>query len=175
MASPKVNAKYDWIPSHNEMVVALKDETDGAAALLAASFLENEMRERLKDFLVEDKSTEKLFNTYRPLSTFSALTDICFALGLMTRTMRSDLNFVRKIRNHFAHHPKHQLFGDSPVSGWCREISWSQGVPTQTGEMVTINEPREAYVFVVSVTLTYFDRFVGAAQRRQIPRAPLPR
>jgi hypothetical protein len=172
---PDVNAKYDWIPAHNEMVVKLKEESDRAAALLAASFLESEMTRRLKDFLVDDESTAKLFETYRPISTFSALVDVCFAVGLMTRTMRSDLSLVRKARNHFAHHPKHLTFTDAPVSDWCRELSWAKGVPTQNGDVFRIEGPRDAYLFTVGTTLTYFDRFVGAAARCLIPEFPLPR
>lgn len=172
---PWAHAKYEWTAAHNEMVVKFKEESDRAAALLGTSFLETEMKKRLLDFLVDDDSSRKLFDFYHPLSTFSGLIDVAFALGLLTRGMRSDLTIVRKIRNHFAHHPKHVTFEDPPVSDWCRELTSAKGIPTQDGSLFRQEDARSQYLFVITLTLTYFDRFVGAATRRVIPEYSLAR
>jgi len=170
-----MHGKYGWIPAHNEMVANLSKESDRAAALLAASFLETEMQRRLLDFFVEDASSQRLFDSYSPLATFAGRTDMAFALGFLTRSMKCDLTWIRKIRNHFAHHPKHVTFTDPPVSDWCRELSTAKGIPAADGSLFCERGPRSQYLLAITITLTYFDRFVGAVPRRLIPDHPLPR
>lgn len=174
-SSPAINAKYDWLSEHNEMVVMYQKESDRAAALLAASFLENEMKKRILDFLVDEESSAKLFEHYHPLSTFSGLLEVTFALGLLTRPMLSDLTLIRKIRNYFAHHPKHVTFEQQPVSDWCRELTTAKGIPTQDGKPFRQDNARDQYLFAGTIVLVYFDRFVGAMARRVVPEKALSR
>ena len=172
---PSVHAKYAWIGGHNEMIAKLREESDRAAAILGASFLESELRKRFMDFLVDDRSTQKLFEAYHPLSTFSALIDVAFGLGLLTRRMKTDLTYIRKIRNHFAHHPEHATFETAPVADWCRELTTAKGIRTQDGTLWREEGGRNQYLFALGTALTYFDRFVGASTRPKVPRFPLTR
>jgi len=172
-SSPAINAKYDWLSDHNEMVVMYQKESVRAAALLAASFLENEMKKRILDFLVNEESSAKLFEPYHPLSTFSGLVEVTFALGFLLRAMLSDLTLIRKIRNYFAHHPKHVTFEQAPVSDWCRELTTAKGIPTQGGEPCRQDNARDQYLFTIAMVLVYFDRFVGAMVRRIVPEQAL--
>ena len=165
------NATNTWIARYNEIVPHFHQESDRAAAILAASFLESALRERLSEHLVDDSGTKRLFAAYSPLSTFSAVIDMSFALGLMTRNMKSDLALIKKIRNHFAHHPEHTSFGSSPVSDWCRGLTTAKGIPIVDGAMWQAEEPREQFLFSIVHALVYFDRLVGAAGRRVIPES----
>jgi hypothetical protein len=169
------HATYAWFRNYNELVPHLRGESDRAAAILGASFLESAMRERFTDFLVDDPASTKLFEPYQPLSSFSALIDVSFCLGLLTRDMKADLNLIRKIRNHFAHHPEHFTFDMAPVSDWCRELTPARGLPIQNGGSWRIDSARDQYLAALAFTLIYFDRFVGVFPRRTAPPYPLER
>jgi DNA-binding MltR family transcriptional regulator len=99
-------------------MAAYSDESDRAAALLIASFLESGLSDGLKRSLVEDDSVTRLFQAYGPLATLSGKIDIAFAVGLLTTEIKADLHLIRKIRNHFAHHPDLTDFTEAPVRDW---------------------------------------------------------
>lgn len=166
-------ASYDWMTRYNEIVPHFHKESDRAAALLAASFLEAAIRNEVEKFLVDDPASAGLFRPYRPLSEFSGLIDLSFCLGLLTRQMRSDLTMIRRIRNHFAHHPEHVTFTMSPVSDLCRELTTAKGIATTNGGVWRVEEPRDQFLFTIAITLTYFERFVKGSERRRVPETPL--
>ena len=39
----------------------------------------------------------------QPLSSFSAKIEFCFRLGIISKTLKDDLNTLRKMRNNYAH------------------------------------------------------------------------
>lgn len=72
------NASYTWLTGYNRIVPHLHEESDRSAAILGASFLEAALRTRFMDVFIDDPSTRKLFDAYRPLSTFAAVIDVGF-------------------------------------------------------------------------------------------------
>lgn len=112
------NAKgiRDHVGDIHRMYKGFDNETDRSAIILSVSYLENALTAFLSDFLVKDKETDRLFKGYAPLSTFSAKIDIAFALGLIPRDMKADLNIIRRIRNHCAHKWQDIKFDSSPLS-----------------------------------------------------------
>jgi hypothetical protein len=89
--------------------------------------------------------------------------------------MRADLDVIRKIRNHFAHHPEHSTFDTPPVGDWCRMLTTAKGIPNQDGSLWRATGARDQYIMALVFSLTYFDRFVGASGRREVPANPLER
>lgn len=92
---------------HRDMVAAYANESDRGAAVHAGSFIEAV----LVKFLVScgiDKSDidKKDFNERIVLADKS---------GLLSQEVCSRLHVIRKIRNHFAHHPKVVSFSESPI------------------------------------------------------------
>ncbi|OXG05069.1 mannitol repressor [Flavobacterium araucananum] len=82
----------------------LNKETDRGCALMAASFLESELTDLLKEKLVGTKSElNKLFEFNGPLGTFSSKIKICHSLGFINKTTMNDLELIRKVRNEFGH------------------------------------------------------------------------
>lgn len=82
----------------------LNEETDRGCALMAASFLENELSDLLKKKLVGTKTQlDSLFEFNGPLGTFSSKIKICYSLGFISKTVMDDLDLIRKIRNEFGH------------------------------------------------------------------------
>ena len=49
------------------------------------------------------KDEKALFEGYGPLSSFSALIDVGYGMGLFSDKLRHDLNVIRRLRNYFAH------------------------------------------------------------------------
>lgn len=72
----------------------------------------------------DNSKTDELFNGYGPLSSFSGKINCAFAFKIIDESVHRDLDYIRKIRNHFAHHPLgNASFNESPVSEFCRELS----------------------------------------------------
>jgi len=159
----------NWAISYNKIVGLYHDETDRAAAVLAASFLEKQLEDCLKLFLVDDRSIEELFNGYGPLSSFSAKISIAFALGLISDDMKRDLTLMRKIRNHFAHHPSEISFGTSPARDLCANLSMAQPIRHENGEIFHEPNPRLQFLFTVGAITIRMYQIVSKQQKRVSP------
>jgi DNA-binding MltR family transcriptional regulator len=107
---------------YSKVVQSFHNETDRAATILAASFVDCFLEKLLKHFMVDDAITDELFKGHGPLATFAAKTDCAYSFGIINTSLHRELKFIRKIRNHFAHHPSDTSFDDSPVSEFCSEL-----------------------------------------------------
>lgn len=109
MAKPHDLKISDW----NAMVDFFKEESDRGAAVLVGGFVENFLGVFLKSFFVDPKIGNELFGAMGALSTFSQRIALARAFGFISQRSYDDLNLIRQIRNHFAHHPLDTSF-DSP-------------------------------------------------------------
>lgn len=107
---------------------SLIDESDRGAAILAASYFEEWLRERIMSKFVDlsGEMESRIFDGYGPLSTFAAKIDIAYALQLYDDRTRVGLHTVRKIRNIFAHSPVPLQFDDRKVAELCRTLAPEQ-------------------------------------------------
>lgn len=108
---------------------ALDLESDRGCALLAISFLEEELKMLLKKCLVDTPEVdEKIFSFNGPLGTFSSKIEIAFSLGKISKTIKDELNLLRKIRNHFGHSPTPIDFNTHPINERCKSLkgSWKR-------------------------------------------------
>ena len=113
---------FRWMDKHNRLDGQYERESDRAAALLAGSFLEEQIQ-ALLSVLVEDKKVvEPLFKGYG-LSSFNACIDMVYALGYIPKELREELHRIRNIRNHFAHHPDVTDFNTQRVRDWCSALT----------------------------------------------------
>lgn len=138
-----------------------RGETDRGRALVAASVIEEMLEEVLKAFLLENSATKKLFESGNaPLSTFSAKCSMSRALGLISAEEYRDIEFVRKIRNAFAHSIL-TSFEDNQIVSWA--MAMKVGVaeleaPNETSE-VALDDPRERFSLVTtSLVLNFYNR-----------------
>jgi mannitol operon repressor len=93
-----------------QLTEELKSETDRAAALLSAAYIDHLLAKLLETMVVVDGSgiRDNLFNgSSAPLATFSSRILVSFAFGLISEEEKIEINLIRKIRNKFAH----QLMG----------------------------------------------------------------
>ena len=115
------------IREYNRIVDEYAKESDRAAAILAASHLEVLVEWVLRAYLVESKTTNDLFESNAPLSTFSGKVKCAFALGLMQPSALHDFDIVRRVRNRFAHETEVASFDATPVVEWCHtfaQVKW---------------------------------------------------
>lgn len=88
-----------------EKIATLGRATDGGTVLLAAQTISNDLALLLQSKMTGLNSDlkSKLFKGYGPMSSFSARTDVCYALGLIDKRLYKDIDYLREIRNKFAH------------------------------------------------------------------------
>jgi DNA-binding MltR family transcriptional regulator len=93
-------------------------------AVVAGEDLNQRLELLLKCFLLDEHRREhKLFGDSQPLGNFYARIEMAAALGLISRDERDDLNLIRQIRNHVAHHPLGELsFDDAKIKTKCARL-----------------------------------------------------
>jgi hypothetical protein len=94
-------------PSYDELRLQIEDlanQSDRGMAIVLAASLEERMRGAIRShFNVINDDTEKLLDFDQPLGTFSAKSRFLYAFGIIGPLVFSDLEYLRKIRNRFAH------------------------------------------------------------------------
>jgi hypothetical protein len=124
----------------------LTTESDRGAALMAAAFLDIELRELLEFFLVEDRTIhERYFGYNGPCGAFSGRIDTAFLLGLISKSDHKDLTIIRKVRNDFAHVHEVLSFDTPVIRDKCRAMSWC-------GDEVEVNSRAKYIRSVMAVT-----------------------
>ncbi len=74
------------------------------SSIITASALMDTMLEQvLKKYLIECANLEEIFSFQGCLGTFSSKIEMSYALGIISKELRDDLNMYRKIRNKCAH------------------------------------------------------------------------
>ncbi len=63
-----------------------------------------------------------------PLSTFSAKIKIAYALGIMTATTKAQVEQIKMIRNHFAHHKDKCSFDEPGIRSECLKLKQAKGL-----------------------------------------------
>ena len=142
-----------WLVDYNQVVSLYHNESDRAAAVLATSYLEQILEEHIRESLIDDPFVDELFIGYGPLSTFSAKISIAYGFGLIPKWMKQDMTFIRKIRNHFAHHPFEVSFTSSPARDLCANLSMAKPIPDSEGATNKEREPRLQFLITVGMNI----------------------
>jgi DNA-binding MltR family transcriptional regulator len=130
--------------NYNEMVQVFHNESDRGAAVLAGSYIDAVLKKYL-EFSMDFKSgASEMFEANGPLATFSQRIKVALAFGKIAPSPAKTLDLVRKIRNHFAHHPIEASFDESPVKEWVETLR--QIVVTSTDERMLEPTRRELYL-----------------------------
>ncbi len=111
----------------------LTGRNDRLIAVVGASAVEGSLRGLLKKQMPNGPG--KLFDPRFPLSTFSATIDVAYALGLIDPVVRRNANYIREIRNVFAHRIAPTSFRTKEVAAVCRLLAlgrWEHRKNTRT-------------------------------------------
>jgi hypothetical protein len=114
-------------PSGEDIVRCVKElSTDGerGAAVLSSALLEDLTRLAIVTKMVDltPEEHDRLFVGAGPLSSFSTKIQIAYALGLIGRRTRHDLDAIREIRNAFAHTNLEIGFETPEVAAQCNGL-----------------------------------------------------
>lgn len=113
------------------------------------AYVENHLGLYIKSRMTDHSIAERLFASEGALSTFSQRIDLAQAFGLLTEVQCRDLHLIKKIRNHFAHHPMHASFEVSPVCDWATNLVASRKkIKMPDGSLQTVGDAR--FHFLIS-------------------------
>ncbi|NLS13847.1 hypothetical protein HGP28_13195 [Vibrio sp. SM6] len=98
----------------------LTHESDRAAALMSAAYLDEQLKTLLNRKLVDDaKVKERILGTSGAIDSFSSRIDLAYLLGLIPKNFRDDLELIRRIRNEFAHTAQKMDFETDAIKSRC--------------------------------------------------------
>lgn len=123
-------------------------ETDRGAALVGAAMIEDRLERILLSHLLDNNVREELFNGINaPLGNFSSKVKIAYCLGLITDLEYNECEYIRKIRNEFAHSLHGLKFDDQKIKDLCFNLKANTPRGDRCG-----GDPRQ--LFINSVILT---------------------
>lgn len=150
----------------------LNRESPRGAVLISTGFIEQQLKDILRAFLIENDGAAALFDgTFAPLGSFSARIAACYALGLISEQEHHDLTLIRKIRNDFAHHI-HTDFKTPSVVDRCKALK--SKVHDYTSEKmgeVVVSPHGQFTTAATSIVLNLVNRahYVGKQRRTFVP------
>jgi mannitol operon repressor len=99
----------------------VQKETPRGAVILSGVVLEELLGKTLENYLTDHKDVKKLLygGVSAPLGTFSARILMAFGLRLIDEKEYTNLQIIRRIRNHFAHNLQ-ASFDDAKVKDLCQ-------------------------------------------------------
>ena len=98
-------------------------ESDRGAALVAASLLDERLKDILQAFFADVPQSQELLEGFNaPLGTFSARINAAYSLGLLQENEYGECNIVRRIRNEFGHKWKDVSFDSPSIKKLCDSL-----------------------------------------------------
>jgi hypothetical protein len=115
-----------WMTSNDEETEAVRDlykNSDRAAAIMAATLVENRLAATLKQrFRPNVPVQNEMFRSSGPLGSFSAKIKLAHLLGILSEEGYSDLETMKNIRNRFAHYLDIKDFDSQRIADWCKNF-----------------------------------------------------
>jgi DNA-binding MltR family transcriptional regulator len=137
----------------NILFQELQGESDRAAAVLGAAFLDGLLEEYITNFLIDDtKEVEGIFGPDKPLGSFGARITMCFCLGLISQDEKHDLRIIQRVRNRFAHELTGISFDDKGIADSCSNLK----IPTKVASVQELirSSVRERYIAATAFLVT---------------------
>lgn len=124
------NQLNDWKGFYEEF----QNEIPRAAVIIATAFLDGWLHQLLANFTADDsKVVDDLVDTNDnpdcPLLSFAPRIEAAYCLGLISKDEYDNLNFIRIMRNRFAHGQHDLSFDNEQIVSWCNAL--------QTAKMIT--------------------------------------
>ena len=168
--------KYEplTIDDYQDVVQMFHSESDRGAAVLAGSYVDNFLAIYLRSQMIEDKEVDNLFGRFGPLAEFSQRIECGYAFGLITLQARDDLNCIRKIRNHFAHHPQEARFDASPVKDWVDHLSAPAVYTLPDGNEIHHDNKSRFLMTISNFVAATHNAMLAKKEQQGRPNPPVP-
>ncbi len=156
--------REDW----NGFLEEFQGESDRAAAILGAAFLDEHLRFLLEAFLVDDPESNILLDS--ALRGISVRARAAFSLGFLNPLEYRDIVRIINIRNRFAHRLHGLSFKDSEIAAQCDALELPSKILPGNWQVTS----RDRYVFSTQQIATWIAlRRLGIrSDRRKIQSGP---
>lgn len=109
-----------YMQALKEFEKELENSSDRGLVLVSGSIIDELLGELLKAFLINSKSVEKdLFKVNGVLATFEAKIQMSYYLGLISKNEKSNITYLQRVRNKFAHQFIDITFENDAISNVC--------------------------------------------------------
>lgn len=109
-----------YMQALQEFEKELENSSDRGLVLVSGSIIDELLGELLKAFLIESKSVEKdLFKVNAVLGNFEARMQMSYYLGLISKNEKSNITYLQRVRNKFAHQFVDISFENDAISNVC--------------------------------------------------------
>ncbi|MED0939592.1 MltR family transcriptional regulator [Bacillus mobilis] len=150
------NYLYERYVKYNEFRIAFKEfekelenSSDRGIALICGSIIDQLLNELLKSFLIKSDTVEKdLFKGNGVLATFDSKIKMSYYLGLISKKEKTNITYLQRIRNKFAHQFVGVSFENNDIINICNNFKiplncyMPMNIPTQdkqTGKLPKID------------------------------------
>ena len=117
--------EVDRYKKFNKFLEEFNKESERGTVLLAATYLDEQLKEILESFLIDKKqSREILNNPLSGLGSFHSRVLMSYCLGLIQENEYKKIEIIRKIRNEFAHQWDNISFETQKISNLCNKLPW---------------------------------------------------
>jgi DNA-binding MltR family transcriptional regulator len=156
----------------NHFLTEFQGESERAAAVLGAAYLDDLLRQLLESFFVEDaRAANELLSDLNALGMYSARSRLSYALGLISSDERDDLAQIGAIRNKFAHRKDDLSFDKPPISDHCANFALIRERFTAEPQLADAypQDQRSLYNLEVALLAYYLTRRLAHVRRVQLP------
>lgn len=143
----------------------LRKESDRGLALIGAAFIDKKLAETLQAFFCKDAG-DFLYGKNAPLGTFSSRIEACHALALIEDIERNDCDYIRRVRNEFAHDVMAASFEEGRIKDLCGNFKSDVPLP----ETATSSKARFKFqnaALIMASRLFYRAEYVQREKRTQ--------
>ncbi|MEB9381772.1 transcriptional regulator [Bacillus cereus] len=163
------NNKFERFTKNNEYLIAfqefekeLENSSDRGMVLVCGSIIDQLLSELLKSFLIESGDVEKdMFKSNGVLATFDSKIKMAYYLGLISKNEKSNIIYLQRIRNKFAH----QFLGISFESNDIANICGNFEIPKNCFTPTVIPFPDKETGELPQVELNPIKRITSAKDR----------
>lgn len=133
-----------------EFLDQFNEESGRGAALIAASFIDQRLREILTGFMAQIRDIDELFDgPTAALGTLSARALAAHALGLIQENEFDEISLIRRIRNEFGHKWQGVSFESGKVADLVDQLPWLGPAELEAGA-----KRRSRFNFAVGILMT---------------------
>lgn len=116
----KLRERNEHLNYLKEFDKEVQNNSDRGLTLICGSIIDQLLNDVLKSFLIKKDSIDKnIFSTKQPLGTFDSKLKMSFYLGLITDAERSNIVYIQRIRNRFAHEITDISFSNQAIENIC--------------------------------------------------------
>ena len=106
----------------NELSEEFRNGHDRAVAILGGAYLEALVESLLRSFLKASPTTTRLLEPSGAMGAHGSRVALALSLGLITDSVKCDLDVIARIRNAFAHDFEIESFNHDRVRDLCRNL-----------------------------------------------------